>query len=267
MDPKEYSIKGFGYCNLSLAALHSEPDHRSEMVSQVLFGETFSIIDQRKNWRLVSCSLDDYAGWIEAGQYEEITEAEYMRLLHGNTPVSSELVQVISDNTHNRFFPLLLGSSLPGIDEQSFRIGQTEYVFEGDIRQPGIVDLQAGLLQAAFLYLHSPYQWGGRSPFGIDCSGFVQMVFKLVGISLLRDTGQQVSLGDVVNLPSEVRAGDIAFFDNDEGQIIHTGIIIDSKHIIHSSGFVKVNRFDHFGIFNEKGKRYTHKLRVIKRIL
>ena len=122
------------------------------------------------------------------------------------------------------------------------------------------------LLENAYMYLNSPYLWGGRSPFGIDCSGFTQMVFKLCGISLPRDTGQQVELGVTINLIEESKTGDLVFFDNAEGKISHVGIIIPGNQIIHASGKVRIDRIDHQGIYNDEMKNYSHNLRVIKRI-
>lgn len=109
--------------------------------------------------------------------------------------------------------------------------------------------------------------WGGRSPFGIDCSGFTQMVFRLLGYKLLRDAGLQAGQGDTVNLVDESQPGDLAFFDNEEGNIIHVGILITKESIIHASGKVRIDSFDQVGIYNNETRRYTHKLRLIKRLL
>jgi cell wall-associated NlpC family hydrolase len=119
----------------------------------------------------------------------------------------------------------------------------------------------------AMLYLNAPYLWGGRSPFGIDCSGFVQMVYKLKKVKLLRDATQQATQGEIVNLLEEAEPGDLAFFDNEEGQISHVGMLIDRFRIIHASGQVRIDAIDHEGIFDGKLEKYTHKLRLIKRMV
>ena len=115
--------------------------------------------------------------------------------------------------------------------------------------------------------MNAPYLWGGRTPFGIDCSGFVQMVYKLQGMKLLRDASQQATLGEVVSLIDEAESGDLAFFDDAEGNIIHVGMLIDRQRIIHCSGKVKINNLDHEGIYDANLQKYTHKLRLIKRII
>ena len=123
------------------------------------------------------------------------------------------------------------------------------------------------MIETAFMYLNAPYLWGGKSPFGIDCSGFTQMVYKLNGYKLLRDASQQSKQGDALSFIEESEPGDLAFFDNDEGNIIHVGIIMEDNYIIHASGKVRIDRLDHLGIYNAEANRHTHKLRVIKKII
>ena len=123
------------------------------------------------------------------------------------------------------------------------------------------------MIKNAFYFLNSPYLWGGRTPFGIDCSGFVQIAARLSGISLPRDTQEQAEEGEIINLISEAKPGDLAFFDNIDGRIIHVGIILENGQIIHASGKVRIDTIDHQGIFNEESKKYSHQLRVIKRII
>ncbi len=115
--------------------------------------------------------------------------------------------------------------------------------------------------------MNAPYLWGGKTPFGIDCSGFTQMVYKLNGHALLRDASEQASQGIALSFIEESEPGDLAFFDNSEGQIIHVGIIMEDNHIIHAHGKVRIDRLDHSGIYNIDKKIHTHKLRVIKKII
>ena len=117
------------------------------------------------------------------------------------------------------------------------------------------------------MYLNAPYLWGGKTPFGIDCSGFTQMVYKLNGYKIHRDASQQALEGEPLSFIEESEVGDLAFFDNDEGNIIHVGIIMENNYIIHASGKVRIDRLDHLGIYNPELKKHTHKLRVIKKII
>ena len=123
------------------------------------------------------------------------------------------------------------------------------------------------IINNAMKYLGAPYMWGGRSPFGIDCSGFTQVVFGMCGITLKRDAYLQAELGNTIDFINETKTGDLVFFDNDESKITHVGIMIEDKQIIHASGEVRIDSIDHNGIYNENAKKYSHKLRIIKRII
>jgi gamma-D-glutamyl-L-lysine dipeptidyl-peptidase len=122
-----------------------------------------------------------------------------------------------------------------------------------------------GIRELVLSWLNAPYQWGGRSVFGVDCSGFTQIIFRQLGIKLMRDAYQQAESGEMVNFISEGRCGDLAFFDNDDKKIVHTGILLGNDEIIHASGRVRIDKIDHYGIFNTEKNSYSHHLRMIKR--
>ena len=247
----------YGICNLSIAPLRFEPADVSEMVSQVLYGEHFKVIEQRKKWSKIRLAFDKYEGWIDNKQYIEITEESYKTIDASNFKYSSDLVEFIEDE-NNQLYPILLGSSLNGLELLNHK-------HDGDftdVKMP-----KDNLIKTASLYLNSPYLWGGKSVFGIDCSGFTQMVYKLNGYKLLRDASQQASQGEALSFIEESQPGDLAFFDNAEGQITHVGIIMENNYIIHAHGKVRIDRLDHSGIYNVDKNVHTHKLRVIKKII
>lgn len=255
----------FAICNLSLIPIRRDPSDRSEMVSQLLFGETVEILGKQESWRKIKVLHDDYTGWIDKKQVEQITDDELTKITSASQYVSSDLLQLAIWNK-NQICPVPIGSSLPGYQNHKFRIAETEYVFEGNV-----IDITTPqpkrMLEHAYMYLNSPYLWGGRSPFGIDCSGFTQIVHKLCGIKIRRDANQQAEEGSTINLLDESKPGDLAFFDNADGRIVHVGIILPANHIIHASGRVRIDLLDHQGIFNAETKSYSHNLRVIKRIM
>ena len=226
----------YGICNLSIVPLRGEPADSSELVSQVLYGDFFKIIEQRKNWSKIRLAFDSYEGWVDNKQYLEINEENYKSLKKEKPELSLDLVEFIQD-INQQLHPILLGSSLNGLTLLNHK-------FDGTIIS--IKNKKENLIQTAFLYLNTPYLWGGKTPFGIDCSGFTQMVYKLNGYKLLRDASQQATQGEALT---------------------HVGIIMKDNYIIHAHGKVRIDRLDHSGIYNVDKKIHTHKLRVIKKIV
>ena len=252
----------FGICELANIPLRFEANDRSEIVSQVLFGECFDIKESTKNWMRIQLQDDQYEGWIDSKQARLISEESYLKLQDAPIVLNGDLVEYISSKD-NSLIPIPLGASLSFL--QIPEINTQNLTFEG-LEAKGIQP-KSKLIETAFLYLNAPYLWGGKTPFGIDCSGFTQMVYKLNGYALLRDASQQATMGEALSFIEESEPGDLAFFDNEEGKIIHVGIIMNDNYIIHASGKVRIDRLDHLGIFNAETNRHTHKLRVIKRII
>ncbi len=247
----------YGICNLSIVPLRLEPSDKTELVSQVLYGDYFKVLELRKHWSKIRLAFDSYEGWIDNKQYQEITEDQY-KTLHKSTPnLSIDLVEFIQDH-NNQLHPILLGSSLNGLSILN-------HTHDGNTTEGK--KNKNNLIQTAFLYLNTPYLWGGKTPFGIDCSGFTQMVYKLNGYKLLRDASQQATQGEALSFIEESEPGDLAFFDNNEGNIIHVGIIMKDNYIIHAHGKVRIDRLDHSGIYNVDNNTHTHKLRVIKKVV
>jgi len=252
----------FGICNLSIIPIYIEPSHKSEMVSQLLFGEHFQIIEQKDNWINIKIFFDKYQGWIEHKQSQLITQEEFNLISSKNPMLNADLVEYIYEK-NNLLFPIPLGASLTFLNIPQINI--SEFVFDGN--KTSIQKTKSEILKIAFMYLNTPYLWGGKTPFGIDCSGFVQMVYKLCGYSILRDASQQATQGEVLTFIEEAEAGDLAFFDNENGEITHVGILMSNNYIIHAHGKVRVDKLDHFGIMNTDTNKHTHKLRIIRKIL
>ncbi|UQD57288.1 C40 family peptidase [Flavobacterium sp. K5-23] len=252
----------FGICNLAIIPLRSEPSDRSEIVSQVLFGEHFEILEKQNQWSKIKMQFDNYEGWVDSKQYQVISESNYFELSNDTIILNADLIEYVSAPS-NLLIPIPLGASLSFLKNKE--INTTHLEFEGT-KISGVKDKKE-LINTAFLYLNSPYLWGGKTPFGIDCSGFTQMVYKLNGFKLLRDASQQATQGEALSFIEESEPGDLAFFDNDEGNITHVGIIMENNYIIHASGKVRIDRLDHLGIYNPEINKHTHKLRVIKKII
>jgi len=247
----------YGITHLSIVPLRLEPSDPSELVSQVLYGDCFKVLEQRKKWSKIRLAFDKYEGWIDNKQYIEITEDMYKSLSSESLKVSADLVEhITTQEGHLNLIPL--GATLNGLS-------LLNHNFDGESltgKQP-----KEKLIETSFMYLNTPYLWGGKTPFGIDCSGFTQMVYKLSGHKIFRDASQQATQGEALSFIEESEPGDLAFFDNAEGNITHVGIIMKNNYIIHAHGCVRVDRLDHTGIFNTERNVHTHKLRVIKRIV
>ena len=247
----------YGICNLSIVPLRFEPSDKTELVSQVLYGDYFKVLEQRKSWSKIRLAFDKYEGWIDNKQYVEITEQQYNSLNLEAPILSNDLIEFIEDK-NNQLYPVVLGSSLNGLKILN-------HVFDGSTTSG--INKKEHIIKTAFSFLNAPYLWGGKTPLGIDCSGFTQMVYKLNGYKLLRDASQQSSQGEALSFIEESEPGDLAFFDNSEGDIIHVGIIMKDNYIIHAHGKIRIDRLDHSGIFNTEKRMHTHKLRVIKKII
>ena len=253
----------FGICNLNSIAIRKEPNNTSEMVSQLLFGETFQIIDRESNWLKIIVDFDFYEGWVLKNQILIIEKNKHQEVSTNNKHLSNELVTFIS-NANEHLQTLTLGANLPFFKNNTFQIVEKLFEFDGSTKSEKLTKKE--IVDTAHLYLNTPYLWGGKTPFGIDCSGFTQMVYKINGHALFRDAHQQASQGEVLSFIEESDPGDLAFFDNEEGEIIHAGIILANNYIIHCDEKVRIDRLDQSGIYNVDLNRHTHKLRVMKQI-
>lgn len=250
----------------SLIPIRSKPGHAAEQTTQLLFGEIYQVHEQKENWLRIKSQFDDYEGWMHEKQHYPLSKQDADKMLNTVKSVAVELVQTVTNN--DRSFPILMGSTLYDFDGMNFKIGKEKFVYSGQAtnENTGLLNTEH-IRKFALKLLHAPYQWGGRSPFGIDCSGLTQLVFKLYGIDLPRDAYQQAESGRTLNFIHEAREGDLAFFDDEEGKIMHTGIVLSNDQIIHASGEVRIDMLDHYGIYNKQLKKYTHKLRILKRIV
>lgn len=241
--------------------MRTEPAETSELTSQLLFGEAYSVLEESEKWLKIATTDCQYEGWIDRKLFNPLRECDVENYLASKKYIVKDLFLYIKEMENNVTFPIFIGSSFPYPQNGQLILGKNTY----QIQLPE--EKENSLLQFAMTYLHAPYLWGGRTPAGIDCSGFVQLVFKSQGIGLPRNASEQAQCGELVDFVEEARIGDVAFFENEEGRIIHTGIICGPNQIIHASGRVRIDPIDQTGIFNKEMGKYSHSLRIIKRIL
>lgn len=244
----------FGISLLPIIPLREEPNSKSEMVSQLLFGEKYKVLHQQPNWVKIETMNDNYIGWINEKQINVIDENEWNNLTNP---------MVVKDYPHLKIIvnelPMYIAAGSQVYLNEKLKISGFKFEIE-------YKNIDLNLEQITTQYLNSPYLWGGKTPWGIDCSGFTQMVFRQKNILLKRDAYQQAEQGDSLTFLTEGKLGDLAFFDNNEGKITHVGILLNNEKIIHASGKVRIDQIDNYGIINSETKKYSHKLRFIKRM-
>jgi len=232
-----------GICNVSIAPLRADSSDKSEIVSQLLYGESADIIEVKDNWTKIITHYDNYEAWMDTKQI---------------SPVSDEFVASRKRNLVKEPFQ----STMIESGKVLLSMG-SEVNFETTAPTRGR-DLSESIVNCAKEFLNVPYLWGGKSFFGIDCSGFTQIIYKIHGIKIPRDTYQQAEMGDALTFIEEAKPGDLAFFENKEGRIHHVGIILADQKIIHAHGKVRIDSLDTSGIFNKDQNKHTHKLRFIR---
>lgn len=247
----------YAYCIVPSLPVRIGPDHRSEMVSQLLFGEQVLLRSAAHDgWVSVKCTYDGYEGWVAFNQLfsSDVNVADHFH-------VAADWATKISINGNEMYVPfgssLSLLNQLPNLNMQV--LGKEELLSDKLVTSEK-------LHHAIKMYLGTGYLWGGKSVFGTDCSGFVQSVFRYVQLSLPRDASQQAMIGETVYFLQEAQLGDLAFFEDEQGEIIHVGILMNDHQIVHAWGAVRIDAIDSEGILNQTTLVRTHKLRLIKRI-
>ncbi|GAA4149082.1 C40 family peptidase [Chryseobacterium ginsenosidimutans] len=235
-----------GICNVTVAPVRSEGSDKAEIVTEILFGESADILEVNKNWTKIKMHYDGYEGWMDTKQLKPVTDEDFAK--RKVTIVTEDFSSVIMND------------------------GKTLLSMGSEVEFPAVAsrrshEVRESIALTAKEFLNVPYLWGGKSFFAVDCSGFTQLVYKIHNIKLPRDTSQQVEVGESLTFVEESQPGDLAFFENPEGKIIHVGIMLDNQRIIHASGKVRIDTLDSTGIFNKEMNKHTHKLRVIKNVL
>ena len=252
----------YAVCCVPVAPMRVEPDHRTEMVSQLLFGECCIITIAEKNgWVKIVNKTDAYTGWCRQSHFQEIDDSQYYTEENNFT---ADWVNEVDYNGHIMQVPL--GSLLTAMKNGHVNWRKNTVYYKGHVWDTAKAKPDAKTIkQIAFKFLNSTYLWGGKSVFGIDCSGFTQSVYKFVNMPLLRDAQQQATQGELIGFLQQAHCGDLAFFDDEEGRIIHVGMLLNDHEIIHAAGKVRIDKIDTEGIINSETGLRTQKLRIIKR--
>jgi len=257
-----------GILTLPVLPIRSEPSERAEMTTQLLFGEQFEILQIQDSWSFIRNEADGYEGWATTKMLTELSEDTVVQLrTHSSVLLQDPITVLRGVETGELHLPA--GSRLY-VGHNHFFIpsaeGMTELFLETEQEHPSLSKpLSDRILQTARQFLSAPYLWGGKTILGMDCSGLTQVSAAINGFQLPRDARDQASLGEEQFL-SLALPGDLAFFANPEGRIVHVGIVSAPNQILHASGSVRFDELDERGIFNRELKKYTHQLHSIKRI-
>ncbi len=261
----------------SVVPVRTEAREGAEQSTQMLFGELCTILEKRPRWNRVKLDSDGQEGWVDEKMIASIGGKDYTaykKAYASAATVVFPMAYAMSEN-NGQTIPLTAGTKLTNYNVQTANgasVARFEVLGVGFRIDPSMVRTQPlelnlqTLLETTRFFINVPYLWGGKNALGMDCSGFTQVVMSLFGKHLLRNASEQATQGRAVADLKKAKAGDLVFFDHEDGKISHVGIVIDSERIIHCSGRVKVEKLDSNGIFSAEFGQYTHHLVSIRRV-
>lgn len=251
---------------MGVIPIRKEASHKSEMISQLLFGEHYKVLsysDDNK-WVSIENHYDQYTGWVAANQHNEISPEYFDQVTESDYKICLDIFSTILYRKSPITIPI--GSIIPISTNELFKM-EERLAFAGEAKSLRQKREFEYIKQVALKFLNAPYLWGGRTPLGIDCSGFVQVVFKIGGFELYRDTSQQVEQGVEIKGIEACIPGDLAFFKNSNGSVDHVGIIIEDNKILHASGRVRIDNLSVDGITDKVTGLVTHSDMLFRRII
>jgi hypothetical protein len=255
----------FGVCRLSAVPVLADGGN-SVPVSYLLFGDAYEVLDRSKDkaWLRIKINYDNTEGWIDLHHHHSIPPEYFAQIINADFKITTDVVSTILYKKSP--LPVLLGSIVPISNSELFKMDE-QFAFNGEAKAVSQKRENEFIKLIALKYLNAPATAGGKSPFGICPQGLLQMVFKISGYTLPWDLNQQAASGKKVKDAASAQPGDIAFFKNKAGKIIHAGILMPDSKIIHAYGQVRIDPLTDEGILNAETKIHSHKAAAIRRIV
>lgn len=202
-----------GICRLSVVAIRDQPKPDAKMCSQLLFGEHYSVINRDGDWLRIVLYFDESEGWIHSSQHTLISEDYFNQVNMSDYKVCTDVTGTIffqKKNVH-----ILLGSVLPITTNELFKI-EEQVAYNGDsksLSQKREFEFMKGIIKH---YMHAPYLFGGKSPFGIDEGALIQQVFKICGYRMPRTISEQAKVGTEIASVDDLKPGDLIYSNHEE---------------------------------------------------
>ncbi len=256
----------------SVVPVRAEASEESEQLTQLLFAETCDLLDECPRWKKIRNHADGQEGWVDFKMISPITEEEFIAYKQSDFSYRVKMPMAFAVSHNNRqTFPLTAGTCLPNYKDGAFEVLGAKFMIDPQMVTAPMELTRENFLETVRFFLNMPYLWGGKNALGIDCSGFTGVLMSLFGKQLPRNAREQVFCGEEVGFLQEAQCGDLVFFDHQSRNpeltnISHVGVLLDSEHVIHSSGRVKIERIDAQGIISTETGEHTHDLRAIRRL-
>lgn len=253
----------YGVCRLALVPIRKEPRDAAEQITQLLFGDHYEVAEASddKRWLRVVIYADRAEGWLDARQHHDISKEYFDQINQTDFKITTEVASAVLYKKSP--LTIVMGSIVPISNSELFKI-EEQFAFNGEAKGLGQKRDAEYLKTIARKYIAAPYQWGGKSPFGIDASGLTQMVYRIAGYNLYRDVRQQSTQGKKV---TEALPGDLVFFADKNSTVKHVGILLEEGRVIHAYGQVRVDALTEEGLRHPETGAITHQLHSIRRIL
>lgn len=261
--------------NCPVTPVREQPSEAAEQATQLLFGEVCEVVDHLPGWTKIRSTMDGQTGWVSAKMVTPVSEEAKKQWGDEAMGVVAVPMAVATDIATGEKRMLTIGTRLPNYADGTFIVLEKQYQIDPscvyEIKGEKVEVKGEEVVRVAKSLLNVPYLWGGKNMMGFDCSGFVQTVYSVFGIQLLRNAREQITQGKVVNSLAESQPGDLVFFDHSDRdpnatKISHVGMLISPTQVIHCSGCVHIDRIDEMGVYLSNGEM-THHLVQIKRYL